>query len=196
MNFAHGRPITGFFLSVFAAGLVMPGLALAGPKFERLLEIFHAANPVIPADLPAETAWAGFCTGMDERMDDSLLAIRHTPDPVLGINLKSLQRHTVGSSHHYLRMTPEGVRNEVDGSDPATWNDGAWKSDGGDAQELFLMSGARSNVALRMVKTPDEPGFYYVALKQCRSFDGGKCNGSGNSPMINQQVCHYYSRKF
>ena len=174
-------------LAAFGVAAVLVGVVLA---------VFAAAEPLSVADIPADTAWAGFCTGLDDRMDDSLLALRHTRDPVLGISLKSLQKQTSGSSHYYLRMPTEAVREEVEDSDPSNWSDGVWKSDGTDAQELFLSWGVRSNVALRVVKTSAEPGMYYVALRRCQSIDRSKCNGSATSPFINNQVCHYYSRKY
>ena len=181
-------------LGLLFFALVFPGLAstaVAGPKFDRVMEMYQGGAPVLEFDLAGESAWAGYCIHPTDRIDDSMIALRHTNDPVMGPSLKSYQAQTLGSANYYLRMDEPTARAEIDKTDPSLWDDGIW-SDG----DLYSRRHERFETVLRKALSSGIKGAYFVAAKRCRSLDGIKCNGSGSLDFIVYEACYFYSRKF
>lgn len=163
---------------------------LAGPKFERVMDTFNSATAVSIDDLRGESSWAGFCVHADDRVDDALLTFRQANDPIMGVTVKTLNIQEVGSSNYYLRMTASEIRDLLDKSDSSQWNDGEWKNG-----ELFALADSRFHWIARKARTPDTSFEYFVMLKECKSIDAHKCNGTGSAPFIKAEACYYHAKK-
>ena len=181
-------------LLLFVMGVATEGMA--GDRFDRIAGVFQAADRITASQLPQEGAWAGFCTGRDDSVDDALLALRKHSDPVIGDGIKALPEKTAGSSNSFLRMASDLVRDLVEKSDPSRWTEGQWVSDSGPDFELLLLSADRQRAVLRRVGEIGAPDSYLVLMRQCRSIDGRSCNGSAPALFMDVEACHYFQRKF
>lgn len=179
------------YISLSAALLSLASPVFAGPKFNRVMEVFQEGAPLLPSDFTGESAWAGYCIDASDEIDDGMMAFRYSDDPVMGPALRSLHQQVVGSSNYYLRMDEKAARAEVDKMDPSSWKDGVWH-DG----ELYSQASARYETILRKAISPGINGAYYVVVKRCRSLDGVKCNASSPQGFIVYEACYFYSRKF
>lgn len=183
----------------FAGALVATGLtcalpAMGGERFDKVQAAFESALPVTSASLAVDSAWAGYCVDPSEEIDDSMMASRSSDDPLMGPEVRAHIARTVGSNNYFVRMDEKAAREYVETTDPSVWTPGTW-IDG----ELFLQALDRYQTILReagLKKPNGDSDRYYVAARRCRSFDGIKCNGSGNTPFITYEICYFYARKY